>query len=167
MTRRVIFIVCTALAVGALLLAYGLERTWYGLAPAAAVGLVSAASWMNKRRDLDGLLAAIPFLGILGLAALGVFLDLNSVLLIMAVTGGLGAWDLVRFQKSLEPYAPSGDVRELEKQHLKQLGITLFVGAALAVVTAFVQLQISFYLVLTLAVLLILALSLFIRLIQK
>lgn len=167
MTRQVFFTVCTVLAGGALMLAYGLEQIWFGIALGLAAGLINAASWMNKRRELDSLLAASSFLGILGLAALGAFLDLNPVLLIAAVIGGVGAWDLVRLQKSLQPYAPSEDILQLERQHLRLLGITLLAGGMLAVVVAFVQLQIGFYLVLVLAVLLILALSLFIRMIQK
>jgi hypothetical protein len=161
------FTVSTVLAGGALMLAYGLEQVWFGVALGLAAGLTKAASWMNKHRKLDSLLAASSFYGILGLAALGVFLDLNSVLLIAAVVSGLGAWDMVRFQKSLQLYAPSTDILQIERQHLLLLGITLVAGGILAVMVVFIQLQISFYLVLVLAVLLILALSLFIRLIQK
>jgi len=167
MDRKLFFGVCAAIAVAALLLAYGIEQIWFGGSIVIGVGLVGAFGWFTMRREYSDWATGLFLVGIVLMITFGAFLDLNLFLLMAAMVSGLGAWDLMRFDKGLERYALSENSLDLERRHLFLLGGTLLGGAVLALVVAFVQIQIGFFTALGLGIILILALSGTIRLIQK
>lgn len=165
--RGIFFAGCLVLSVLALMLAFGLAQIWYGAAVVLGVGLLGVFGWYSKEKTQSDWSIGLFWVGMVLLVAFGAFFDLNTVLLIIAVVGGLGAWDLVRFQKIAEQYSGSEDFLQLEKRHLMLLGITLLGGGILAVAVAFVRIQISFYLALVLGIILIFALSAIIRILKK
>jgi hypothetical protein len=163
MNKGTFFVVCASSAVGTLLLAYGIAQIWLGVAVVFVVGLLGGIAWFNKQKGLSNWMINLFWLGIIFSVTLGVFLDLNTTFLIAAVVSGLGAWDMIRFQKNLERYSPSEKILQLEKQHFIVLVITLLAGGILAFAVANIRIQISFYPALGLGVILILVLSLIIR----
>lgn len=167
MNRRNLFLVCAGITVAALLLAYSLEQIWIGAAAAPGLGVAAWFGWYGKKKTHRDWGVLLFWVGTVLMVTFGVLLHLNAFLLVLAVLGGLGAWDLVRFHTHLADFSVSEKVPQIEKQHLALLGGTLLGGGILAVVVMLVRIQITFFLALVLGVFLIFALSWAIRLLQK
>ena len=167
MDRRILIAVSASITFGALLLAYGLDQQWFGMSVVSVIGLVGGFGWYSKRPVLSDWLISIVWVGIVLAVIMGVLLNLNTILLIFTVIGGLAAWDLVRFDRALAGYPVSEVLLQIEKRHLLLLGSTLLIGGILAVIVTAISVQISFFWVLLLGVVLIFTLSLLVRLMQK
>lgn len=165
--RRIIFAGCAVIAVAALLLAYGLAENWPGAVAALGAGLAGVFGWYGKDKNRSDWGINSFWVGIILLVTLGALLDLNAFLLVIAVVSGLGAWDVVRFHKSVADFSASEKILQIEKRHLALLGGTLLAGGILAFAVAGVRIQITFFLSLVLGVILIFALSGIIRLLHK
>lgn len=167
MNRRNLFLACAGIALAALLLAYGLAQIWIGAAAAPGLGVAAWFGWYGKKKTHRDWGVPIFWVGLVLMMTFGALLHLNAFLLVLAVLGGLGAWDLVRFHSSLADFPASEKVLQIEKQHLALLGGTLLGGGILAAGVMTVRIQLSFFLALVLGVFLIFALSWAIRLLQK
>jgi hypothetical protein len=162
--RMLIFTVSNLIAAAALSLAYGLEQFWVGSIVALGLGLWS---WLGMNKFQGAWSANLFFGGVVLLVTIGSLLDLIPYLLFIAILGALGAWDLIRFQKRIEHSPKSEGILQIEKRHLKLLGITFLIGGTLAGVLVTVRMQISFGVALVLGVILIITLGEIIRAVRN
>jgi hypothetical protein len=65
-------------------------------------------------------------------AGLGDYLHLSSILLVLAFSFALAAWDLDHVSRRLALAAKQDDITGLERRHVTKLGLVLLAGAALS-----------------------------------
>lgn len=167
MNRKNLFMICIGITVAAFLLAYGLGQIWFGAVAALGVGLAGMYGWYGQDPLRSEWGVHIFWLGSVLLVTFGALLHLNAFLLVFAMVGGLGAWDLLRFHNSVADFSASEKLPQIETQHLTLLALTLLGGGILAVIVMVVRIQITYFLALVLGIFLIFALSWAIRLLQK
>ena len=55
--------------------------------------------------------------------------------------GGLLAWDLSDFARRLSYAAPMDDTKDMERRHLERVGIVAALGAGLALLSVYIQIN--------------------------
>jgi len=162
--RPLILATSILLASLTLSLSYGLEHYWVGSVAALGVGLWG---WYGLKNVQSAWGIDLYLVGMVLLVTIGGLLDLMTILLFLTLLSTLGAWDLIRFQRRIEHSPLSDSIPQIEKQHLKLLGLALLGGGILAGVMLTARLQISFSVTLVLGVILIVSLSGIIRLLRN
>jgi hypothetical protein len=162
-TTKQILRVCVLLAAVAFLLAYGLERFWWGAFPAFGLGILGQIGGCKQKWTW---IVHIFFAGVIILVTIGVFFGLSLILLLFALLGALAAWDLARFQQRIGDTPISAGIRKIEKRHLGLLGLTLGGGSILTSIVLSIHIQISFGIALAFGVILIIILGQIYRLVS-
>lgn len=90
---------------------------------------------------------------IVGFAVVGLFLDMEPVLLYSGVICSLAGWDLADFSARIHLGGQENSLDELQKSHLVRLGKVLAVGICIMVVASTINLTPAFGWVSVLAIL--------------
>jgi hypothetical protein len=85
-------------------------------------------------------------------AATGIWLGFAPIYMAFAVLNGLLAWDLIAFHNRLTLIPPNNDFPTIERRHLFWLGITAVIGFLLSAVSGMLNIQLSFFLTLFVAI---------------
>jgi hypothetical protein len=85
-------------------------------------------------------------------AATGIWLGFAPIYMAFAVLNGLLAWDLIAFHNRLTLIPPNNDFPTIERRHLFWLGITAVIGFLLSAVSGMLNIQLSFFLTLVVAI---------------
>jgi hypothetical protein len=162
-TKRA-FLVGVITASTALLLAYGMERSWLGAMMATGLGLFV---WLGQNTQKWPWSINLFLVGVVILVIIGALLALKPSLLLIAIIGALTSWDLARFQQRNKHNPVSESTRKIEKRHLSLLGLALGSGGVLAFVVLITQMQLSFGVALISGVVLIISLGQVYRLLRN
>ncbi|MBI4731926.1 MAG: hypothetical protein HY781_07350 [Chloroflexi bacterium] len=76
-----------------------------------------------------------------GLAAFGLFLELESAYIFPGVFLSLAGWDLADFASRLRLASPEDDTRDLQRRHYLRLGLTLAIGVGLVLLAVNLQVR--------------------------
>jgi hypothetical protein len=139
---------CT-LAVG-----YALGGAWPGTLLILALGLL----WLFDQWRGGGRVASVALVFFVGAAAVGLWLDLGDVWMLLGVVTALSAWDLDRFAQR-QSNVRVENIQLLERRHLRRLLIVDGVGFLLAAVGLGLKIKVSFGAALLLVLLAVLGLS--------
>jgi hypothetical protein len=143
------------LAASALMLAYAFGALWL---PAAAI-LISGLLWIVGQR-LGWRWVALPMVGLfVVVAAVGAWLDLSPVLLLVGLIAALSAWHLDGFARQLQRVDAVERERALQRRHLRRLLLVDGLGLLLAVPALTLQINLNFGLALVLGLIAFLGLS--------
>jgi hypothetical protein len=129
LASKTAWLVSIGLAVGAIALGYGGGESWRGAAFALGVGLL----WLRDTQREAGRMAAVGLVGLVGAAAVGLWLGLQAGWMLFGVVAALSAWDLDHFVRRLWRAGQTEKVRHLEAIHLRRLAIVD--GVALLIAT--------------------------------
>jgi hypothetical protein len=122
------------LAIGSLALGFGFNRLW----AIVIVDIVVGIAWfMFDRRDRRWP-SGIMLCGITAQAVLGMVLQIETILMLLAVSAGLAAWDIEHFFNRLKNVHSQETLLELRGKYLRRLLMVngsgfLFSAAALLV----------------------------------
>jgi hypothetical protein len=139
---------CT-LAVG-----YALGGAWPGTLLILALGFL----WLLDQWRGGGKVASVALVFFVGAAAVGLWLDLGDVWMLLGVVAALSAWDLDRFAQRQRNVGRVENVQQLERRHLRRLLIVDGLGLLLAAAGG-LKIKVSFGAALLLALLAVLGLS--------
>jgi hypothetical protein len=78
------------------------------------------------------------------LGAFGITSSVSVMLMIISSTSALILWDLVQFDQRLAGHMPDSTDMSVEKYHLQSLAAAASAGMILAVVGAYITLQLTF-----------------------
>lgn len=148
----------------ALSLSYSFEQYWAGSVAALGLGLCGLLC-MKKRQSIW--IRDTFLVGAVLLVSIGNFLNLNIYLLLLAIIGTVGTWDIIRFYARIEHSILSESIHIIEKQHLKLLGIALLCGSIFGYSILTFRMQLSFGFSLVLGILLIFSLGGIARLLRN
>lgn len=155
--------VITSFTILVLILGYSLQGQWIGAFLILGCGLIwLAGQYWNWRW-----LPPVALITFVALAAVGVWLELYIIWMLLAVIGTLAAWDLARFSERLAQTSNTADQTPLEQIHLRRLQITAGLGLLLGVAATAIQFQLNLALAALLSLLMVISLSWSIRLIQR
>ncbi len=143
------------LAASALILAYALGALWL---PAAAI-LIFGLAWIVGQRLGWRWVAWLMVGSSVVAAAVGAWLDLSPVLLVVGLIAALSAWDLDGFARQLKRVDAVEQKQVLQRRHLRRLLLADGLGLLLAVLAVTVQVDLSFGLALILGLIALLGLS--------
>jgi hypothetical protein len=109
---------------------------WIGAVACLALG----GLWLaGQRRGWDGS-EALGLAGFAGIAAVGVWLELPTAIVLVGVVAALVAWDLDRFTQRLRNAGQIDQERTLVRAHLQRLlvvaGLGLLLGLAAGIIPA-------------------------------
>lgn len=74
-------------------------------------------------------------------ASYGVWREFPTVWMLLGAVGGLLGWDLCDFARRLSYAAPMDDTRDMERSHLERVGIVAVLGAGLALLSVYIQIN--------------------------
>jgi len=152
---RTIGPICVGLAVGSLIIGYGLGGRWdWMLIPGLLGGLWLFGYWRGW-----GWMASVGLIGFVGFSAIGLRLGLDAAWLVAGLVAALCAWDLHRFVLLLQEVGQVEDERALEKRHLSRLLVVAGLGLVLAVVALRIEIRLTFFQTLLLGLLVVWGLS--------
>jgi hypothetical protein len=146
-----------------LTLGYGLGGYWL-----LALGIVGLGfAWLFGQRRAWRWTAAIGFVVVTGLAALGVWFKLSTLWLLLAIVGALTAWDLADFAQRLGQTTNVHQAPVMSRIHVRRLQIAAGLGLLLGLVALGVQVQLNFGWAVFLALLMVISLSWVVGLIRR
>lgn len=146
---------CIGLAVGSLVIGYGQAGWWdWVLIPAILGGMWVFGYWRGW-----GWMASVGLVGIAGLSALGLWLNLDAGWMVAGLVAALCAWDLHHFAQCLQRVGQAEDERALEQRHLLRLLAVAGLGLVLAVVALSIEIRLTFFQALLLGLLVVWGLS--------
>lgn len=148
---------------GALATGYAASGDW----PVALLAAIAGGGWLLAQRRGRAEAAAPMLVGYIALAALGRWFGAESALMLLGVTGALAAWDLQRLQERLGYASSAQAARDLERAHLKRLGIVSALGYLAGLAALYVQVRLHLALLLLLGLLAIAGLSYAVRYIRR
>lgn len=128
------------LATAALAGGYLLAGLWWG---AAAVLLV-AVLWLWGDRRGKSWAGSLGLATLVLLAAVGSLLSVSGGLTIVAVSAGLVAWDIGRFNRLLAAVDWIHEPNSITSQYRKRLLTVVVVGALIAILATVIRLNFSF-----------------------
>ena len=114
----------------------------------------TAGAWLLSRRMRRLRVGGASLFILVCGAGAGLLAGLSPVLMLCAVLGGLGAWDLEALALGARGAADRAAARRLEKAHVTRLLLILGAGALLGAAGLFLRLHLGFAALLGLAVLL-------------
>lgn len=152
---RTIGPICVGLAVGSLVIGYG-QRGWWDWTVAIWVlgGLWLFGYWRGL-----AWIASVGLVGFAGMAAVGLWLDLNAGWMVAGLVTALCAWDLHHFVLCLRRVGRVENERGLEQRHLLRLLAVAGLGSALAVIALRIEVRLTFLEALLLGLLVVWGLS--------
>lgn len=154
-----LIIAATALAAG-----YILGRARIGaLAAPAVTGL-----WLLARqRRLGGWTADLGLVLLLGTAAVGAQIRMAGGWMLMGALAALGAWDLDRFARRLDSAQRVAEQKEIERRHLRWLGLALGMSAVGGAAALVLRVRLSLGAAILTGLLAVVGLSMAIRLLRR
>ena len=138
---------------------YATSGQWIGVAASVALGCLWLA---GLRRGWQGT-EVLGLAGFVGVAAVGVWLEVAAPILLAGVVAALVAWDLDRFAQRLRSAGQIEQEPALVRAHLRQLPIVAGLGLLLGLAAGIIPAPSSFGWALGLGALAILGLSRVIR----
>jgi hypothetical protein len=139
-----------SLAVG-----YGIE----GLTGLTAAFALTGILWWAAGRKFGGFFIPLGFFTFIGGAAGGVLAGFNFYLMLGGLVAALGTWDLLRFRHRLSRVEGSCETEILVSRHTLKLTIVLILGASLSLAAVSLELQLGFWMILGIAVVLLISLQ--------
>lgn len=118
----------------------------------AVVGLANGAIWYFVRKQNDTIFAHFTLVLSVGLAATVSLLGGSALLAISVSMLGLAAWDLRYLDQSLANSTLDEKSRRYQVNHLKALGMVLFVSIILIAIGFTVKLDLPFFVLFILVV---------------
>ncbi len=158
MMRR-FFIVSVGLATLCLVTAFALR----GHGEWTLATVIVSSLWLTESQHGLRRSSALSLSFFVAAAAVGVLLELPSLLLLSGVVAALAAWDLYYFGAHLDYMADVHNNTELVRGHIKRLGSTAGLGWLLGALALGVRLNFSFVVTLALALLIVVSLGLAMR----
>ncbi len=147
--RKILAILCSGISAVCLLGGYPLPAVWFGIFASFSL----FGGWLFLlRRPSNSLSMAVLVISVV-VAALGLFIGADPLLMIIAATMALASWDLVLFNSSLPGDQSGQSVALLEKVHLGSLGMAIGLGLLVVLAGRFIRLQIPFVVMILLVVL--------------
>lgn len=143
------------LATSVLALGYGLGGFWIP----AILMLAMGSLWLLGRRTSCRWSASVMLILLVIAAAIGLRMDLEPALMLFGVVAALSAWDLDHFARRLTEAGRVEQEQALTRHHLRRLLIVDAVGLLLGAVALLIRVDLSFGVVLLLALLALLGLS--------
>ena len=140
MTRTALLICigsCTVLLSGA----FGVTQQWVFVPISLAIGI--AWFWLEWRGQ--GQVADLGMVSVTTLSAVQVIRGSVPWLMVVVMVLALSAWDLSCFRQRLMDAGQDDMRRSIEKRHLRRLLMVNIIGLALAELAISIQLRISFY----------------------
>lgn len=134
---------------------YGLQGYW----PAAGVLATMGAAWVLARGRRWDAFRSLLFACFVAAAGIGVVLSVQAFLLAAGVTTALAAWDIDHFSRRVAGAYLPGDLRAIERAHLRRLLLVCGLGLALSAVALLLQVHLRFSVAFLLAALILLALG--------
>jgi hypothetical protein len=134
---------CLILTTGCLGAGYLLAGYW----PILPVLLVIFLFWTFASKRPEFWPASSLLLAYVFLAAIGITVDVSSILMMAACTGALLCWDLMLFNQSIVANSPPRANASLEKYHLQSLALAASAGLILALLSSTINLQFPFVLI--------------------
>jgi hypothetical protein len=146
---------CIGLAAASLAAGYGLG----GRPVEALLVLLLGALWLGGEWRGWSWAAAAGLAGCVGVAAVGMWLDLAAGWMLVGLVSALSAWDLSAFASWLERVQSAEKAQMLLREHLRRLLVVDVVGVLLAGAALFIRLRLGLALMLLLATVLFLGVS--------
>jgi hypothetical protein len=143
-----IALLCILFSTATLFWSYLQAGYWMAASGFAILGLVWLAT---QQRQLAWFSSWALFIKSAA-AAVGIWLGLSPILMAFAVLNGLLAWDLTAFHQRLCFAAPTDDTLTIERRHLIWLGLAAIIGFLLSTTAGVLDIQLSFFLTLLLAI---------------
>jgi hypothetical protein len=161
---RLLLVACVALATLVMALGYASGGALIG----SGVAIVAGILWLAGH--LIGRLPSVNHIGwlfFIALAGVGMWSGLPALLMLMAFVASLCAWDLASFELRMSSAGRVDNAAQMERRHLRMLGIVALGSVALAGPAVLIRVQYSFGLAALLAALAILVLSQAARLVAR
>lgn len=136
------------LATGALIFGYALLGLWVS----APFFLLLGGLWIIGWRRNWGVASVLLFC-FLAAAGVGVLMGVWPGWMLLGVTASLCAWDLEGFRKGIKGGWRAEAVPEMERRHLRRLGLVSGAGLLLAAAAMLVRVRFTFGLALLVALL--------------
>ena len=153
--RKTLFVICLIISVLCLAVGYGLAGHWMGAIVASLMG----PSWWLARKYQGSPLPLVCLLVSVGLAVYGRLLGSPPVLMIFGSAVALAVWDILHLDSALGSNPSVEQTRQYEKAHLQSLTLALG-GALLGILLGrFLNIRISFLVLLLLIAFLLFALD--------
>lgn len=152
-------IVSIVLGSAALMVAYALGALWLPVFGILILGVL----WVVGQRLRWTWMASVMVVLCGVAAAVGAWLELNAILLVVGLIGALSAWDLDHFTQRLRAVDSVGQERALKRRHLQRLLAADGLGLVAVVLAVNVQIKLSFGLAIALGLIALLGLSLGLR----
>jgi hypothetical protein len=123
---------------------YALIHQWWllGLAVLVWLGGIFADKW-----------SVAVFVGMVGLAAAGVYMGAATILVVLGATSALASWDLASWEDFVAGGLPAEAITRLEWRHYAYLALALGAGLLAVILGRLVRVQLPFGVLLILAVL--------------
>ncbi|MFC1879015.1 hypothetical protein ACFLZW_03795 [Chloroflexota bacterium] len=106
--------------------------------------LIIVLYWMLTKKRSVFWSASGSLLAYIFLAGIGIIINLSLELMIFTCTAALVCWDLFQFNQGTAENSPNPKTSSLEKVHLQSLIWAASAGLAVAFMSAYITLQLSF-----------------------
>lgn len=146
-----------------LVLGYMQQGYWF-IIP-VVVGIL--ITWIVARKMIRSWLLTTIFCVCILFAVLGLIMDLSGLLMFIVTISSLVSWDLTLFRGEITENQASHQTKIMEKQHISMLVIMGVSSLALFIVYKYNKIQMSFGLILVLALIAISSLAIGIKRINK
>lgn len=148
-----LMVAATSIGLGALALGLALRDAAIFIPILIALGAAWAISRWRGRYGLAASLANLTFTAALVGAAIGLLIGAMSALMLIAVVATLAGWDLAHFEQRMRALARVERAKDIERRHLRWLGIAIVSGAILAGLALTIRATLSFAVVFALGLL--------------
>lgn len=153
--RKMFFLMSLILLVLCLVAGYAIAGHWFGAVPTLLMG---PAWWLARKHAASGL-PLVCLLASVGFAVAGRLIGSPPLLMIFASTLSLAVWDLVLLDSALGKNDSVEPTRRYENSHLRSLLLALGAGLFAILFGRFLNIELSFFVLLLFVAFLLFALD--------